>query len=372
MRRNNAGKGRERRFLPFCLLRRKGASLYRKAACLLAVVLPVLALSGCSGPERFTASFLGAFDTAASVVGYAGSQAEFDAYTARFEELLLEYSRLYDIYTDYDGLHNLKTVNDNAGGAPVEVDSRIIDLLSFGKEVYEMSDGLVNICFGSVLSLWHDCREASGRDPASAALPDPAQLQEAARHTDIDCLIIDEASSSVCLSDPEARLDVGAIAKGFAVEAVCAQLEQEGFRNASYSVGGNIRTCGWKERKEGEGWVIGLEDPLDPSGDYRMTLALPAGMSLVTSGDYQRYYTVDGVRYHHIIDPTTLYPAGYAHAVSVLAADSGLADALSTWLFLLPVEEGLKLVESMDGVEAVWTALDGRTVESSGFAQYVR
>ena len=336
---------------------------------LLAAGMAAAALTGCSRLERFTTSFLGAFDTASMIVGYTGSQEDFDRYTERYEELLLEYSRLYDIYEDYDGVVNLKTVNDNAGIAPVEVDGRIIDLLTFGKEVYEMTDGLVNICYGSVLSVWHDYREAGLADPDSAEVPPTGLLEEAAEHTDIDGLIIDEAASTVYLADPEMRLDVGAIAKGYAVEQACRQIEEEGFANASFSIGGNIRTLGWREGTEGENWVIGLEDPLNPSGDYLLTVGLH-DTSMVTSGDYQRYYTVDGENYHHIIDPRTLIPARYVHAVSVITADSGYADALSTWLFLLPVEEGLELVESLDGVEAVWTALDGSQTESSGFSQY--
>lgn len=336
---------------------------------LLAAGMAAAVLTGCSRLERYTTSFLGAFDTASMIVGYTGSQEEFDGYTGRYEELLLEYSRLYDIYEDYDGVTNLKTVNDNAGIAPVEVDRRIIDLLTFGKEVYEMTDGLVNICYGSVLSVWHDYREAGLSHPDAAEVPPIERLEEAAEHTDIDGLILDEEASTVYLADPEMRLDVGAIAKGYAVEQACKQIEEEGFANASFSIGGNIRTIGWREGKEGENWVIGLEDPLNPSGDYLMTVGLH-GLSMVTSGDYQRYYTVDGENYHHIIDPRTLMPARYVHAVSVITADSGYADALSTWLFLLPVEEGMELVESLDGVEAVWTALDGSQYESSGFSRY--
>lgn len=342
----------------------------KRAACgLLAAGTAVSLLTGCNRLERYSTSFLGAFDTASMVVGYAESEETFESLTDRYEQLLMEYSRLYDIYEDYDGIANLKTVNDNAGIAPVEVDSRIIDLLNFGKEVYEMTDGLVNICFGSVLSVWHDYREAGLSNPGEAELPPMELLQEASEHTDIDNLIVDEEASTVYVADPEMSLDVGAIAKGYAVEQTCKQIEEEGLSNASFSIGGNIRALGWREGKEGENWVIGLEDPMNPSGDYLMTLGLH-DTSMVTSGDYQRYYTVDGKNYHHIIDPNTLMPAENMHGVSVICEDSGMADALSTWLFLLPVEEGLQLVESMEGVEAVWVGLDGSQTESSGFAQY--
>ena len=93
-------------------------------------------------------------------------------------------------------------------------------------------------------------------------------------------------------------------------------------------------------------------------------------MALVTSGDYQRYYTVDGVRYHHIIDPDTLWPADYFSSVTILCPDSGKADCLSTGLFCMPLEQGMDLIESLDGVEALWCTMDGQIYKSSGFAQY--
>ena len=116
--------------------------------------------------------------------------------------------------------------------------------------------------------------------------------------------------------------------------------------------------------------MIGLENPDLTAGDYLLTVSI-SDLSLVTSGNYQRYYTVDGKKYHHIIDPGTLMPANYMQAVSVLTTDSGFADGLSTMLFLMPVEEGLELVEEMDGVEALWVEMDGTVVTSSGFDEYI-
>ncbi len=337
---------------------------------LAAAFCTALMLGGCGEKqERFSQSFVGLFDTASTITGYAAGEDIFSAETSRYREILSEYDRLYDIYTDYDGLHNLKTVNDNAGIEPVEVDEKVIDLLSFGKEVYDLSDGRVNICFGSVLSLWHDAREAGLEDPDSAQLPSEDALKAAAEHTDIENLIINKEQGTVYLSDPEMRLDVGAIAKGYSAQKAVDELQKEYTVNAVFSIGGNVTASGWKEAQKDNPWVIGVENP--DGGDYLMTVSVPDGMSLVTSGDYQRYYTVDGERYHHIISPETLYPASYMHAVSVLASDSGMADALSTALFLMPVEEGLELIENIDGTEAVWVTDDG-IFQSEGFSAYLR
>ena len=339
---------------------------------LAALAAGMVLLSGCASgkaPERFTESFVGLFDTASTVTGYAESEQDFSNQMTRYEELLSEYDRLYDIYNDYDGINNLKTVNDQAGKAPVKVDQRIIDLLQFGKDVCTLSDGRVNICFGSVLSIWHDYREAGLEDPAAAELPPQQALEAAAKHTNIDDLVIDELSGTVYLADAEMQLDVGAIAKGYSAQRAAEKLSEEYDINAVFSIGGNVTAVGWKEEKEENPWVIGVENP--DGGDYLMTVSVPAGMSLVTSGDYQRYYTVDGKSYHHIISPDTLYPAEYLRAVSVLASDSGLADALSTALFLMTLEQGKQLIDSMDGVEAVWVTDDG-VFQSDGFSQYIR
>ena len=162
------------------------------------------------------------------------------------------------------------------------------------------------------------------------------------------------------------KLDVGAIAKGYAVEMVARSLEARGVTGYIINVGGNVRTVGTKP--DGSKWKVGIEDPL--GGDDYISLVSLSGESLVTSGVYQRYYIVDGKKYHHIIDPETLMPAeGYA-SVSVLTADSALGDALSTALMCMTVDEGTALVESLDGVEAQWVFPDGTRRASSGWGKY--
>ena len=130
--------------------------------------------------------------------------------------------------------------------------------------------------------------------------------------------MIDEAAGTVELKDPAMRLDVGSIGKGYAVEQCARAAEQRGLASASISVGGNIRTIGL--RADGTGWSLGVEDPRDQNSQTALyALSLPGGQSLVTSGDYQRYYTVNGEKYHHLIDLQTLYPARYWNSVTVIA-----------------------------------------------------
>ena len=200
-----------------------------------------------------------------------------------------------------------------------------------------------------------------------------AELEAAAQHCDISDIIIDHQAGTVYLADPEMRLDVGSVGKGYAVEQVCQAARARGLVSASVSVGGNLRSIGSKP--QGQPWESGVVSPWDDSLLYDSSSSLIAvvqsnDMALVTSGDYQRYYTVDGVRYHHIIDPATLWPADYFTAVTILCPDSGMADCLSTGIFCMPLEEGMALIESLDGVEALWCTKDGPIYKSSGFEQY--
>ncbi len=168
------------------------------------------------GLPRYEATFLTLFDTVTTIKGYAADEAGFQAMAQEIHDGLLEYHQLYDIYNEYPGVVNLKTVNDAAGGPPVKVEQPILDLLLFCREVYTETEGRVNAAMGSVLSLWHEAREAGINDPEHAALPDRAALEEAALHTDFSAVVIDEEASTVQITDPETRLDVGAIAKGYA------------------------------------------------------------------------------------------------------------------------------------------------------------
>lgn len=340
------------------------------------IIIPMLLLcflfASCSEKkEKYTAYSLDYFDTATTIVGYEASKEDFDRTSEEIFSLLSEYHRLYTIYHRYEGMENLCTVNELSGGVhrKVTVDRRIVDMLLYGKEMYELSGGKVNIAMGSVLSVWHHYRTAGINEPWNAALPTMQELSEASMHTDINDLIIDEEECTVWISDPLMTLDVGAVAKGYAVEMVARTLEEKGISGYVINVGGNVRTVGTKP--DGEKWVAGIEDP-DTQSDtpYRKYLAL-AGESVVTSGSYQRYYTVGDKNYHHIISPDTLFPAEGYLSVSVVCKSSAMGDALSTALFCMSFEEGLTLVHSLSEVEAMWVMADGTERYSDGFLKYV-
>ena len=337
---------------------------------LLIPVLLVCLLVGCAAPgvqpERkiYEATFLTLFDTVTTIKGAAESKEAFAETAQAIHDDLLVYHQLFDIYEDYDGINNLKTVNDNAGVQPVQVEPAVIELLTDCKGYYDLTGGKVNVAMGSVLALWHEARSEGVDDPVNAELPDARALEEAAKHTDFGSIVIDEDAGTVYISDPETRLDVGAVAKGWAAQRV-ARKAPEGLL---ISVGGNV--CATGPKGENTPWVIGVRDPAGSASDYLHTLYVSGG-NVVTSGDYQRYYIVDGKSYHHIIDPETLMPSEYWRSVTILCADSGLADALSTALFLMNREDGQKLLEQCDA-QAMWVDGEGNCYYSPGFEKNIR
>lgn len=346
-----------------------------KKFVILLLCLALLLPYGCAAKERrYSAQFLTLFDTVTTVVGYARDEAEFEALVEKLRARLKEYHELYDIYNDYPGVNNIKTINDNAGLNPVKVDARIIDLLKLMIGRNGQTHGAVNVAMGAVLKLWHDCREAGLNDPEHAKLPPMESLVEAQKHTNIGDILIDEANSTVFLRDPDMRLDVGSTAKGYAAEQVALYAKSLGVSSLLLSVGGNVRAIGEKLEPDSSGdtrWNVGIQNPDKESEQRELFHVLVNDMAIVSSGVYERYYVVDGVKYHHIIDPETLMPARRYLQVTILSPDSGTADSLSTAVFNMSVDEGKALLASM-GVEAAWVLPDGSVEFTDGFRAYLK
>ena len=240
-----------------------------KIKCL-AILMTLCMLTSCASlspdiqaSDKFSAYSFDYFDTVTTITGYAENQEAFDVIANAVLAELEEYHRLFTIYHRFEGMENLCTVNELVNGVhrTVTVDRRIIDMLLYAKFLYAKTNGRVNIAMGSVLSIWHDYREIGMSDPAAAELPPMDKLTAAAQHTDINCLVIDEENSTVTLTDPAMKLDVGAIAKGYAVEMVARKLEEQGVTGFVLNVGGNVRTIGTKG--DGDKWVVGIENPAD-------------------------------------------------------------------------------------------------------------
>ena len=308
------------------------------------------------------------FNTLSVIYTYADEDGtDIEKYSAIADEVLSYYHKLFDIYFEYSDVNNIKTINKNAGKNPVEVNKDLIDFLLYCKELYTLTGGKTNVMLGSVLKIWHDLREEADDDFGyldPAELPTEDILSEAATHTAIDLLVINEEDSTVYISDPKASLDVGAIAKGYTVDILYDRLKAEGADSVALNIGGNLRTIGLKPNAEP--WVTGITNPDKESDDTVKCRIKIEEASVVTSGDYERYFMAGDKKYHHIIDPETLIPADYFSSVSIITADSALADALSTALFCMPYEDGIALIESIGGVDVIWIYKDGTVRYTEG------
>lgn len=340
------------------------------AACLALLALFALTLLP-AGAEmtKYSNVYLDSFDTVIQLIGYAESPEVFAQQSEQVHQMYLYLHKLFDTYNSYEneGIVSIYTLNERAAKEPVKVDPILFGLLTYCKNNYELCQRQTNIAMGSVLSIWHAYRDEGLNHPESAKLPPMEELKAATAHMDIEDLILDSENMTVFYADPDMKLDVGATAKGYATEIVAKMLLSGPMPSFLISAGGNVRSG--KAPADGRtGWGVGIQDPdgaVFGLSDY-VEVVYIADLSVVTSGDYQRFYTVDGQNYHHLIDPDTLMPSTHFRSVSIITEDSGFADMLSTAAFLMPYEESRAFIESLEGVDAIWLFPDGTMQMTEG------
>lgn len=340
---------------------------------LLSIMIFGMVLSGCQKEkQRFSGiCYDCGFNTVWNWILYTEDEEIYDEYVSEIYTYANKYHRLFDIYNNYDGVNNIKTINDNAGIAPVKVESEIIELIEMAKEMYELSDGLFDITQGSLLRVWHNYREEGKVLNANGEygnLPSEEELLEASQYHGFEHVIIDSENSTVYIDDPNVSLDAGGIAKGFAVEKIAEKLQEDGITNGSVVGGGNVRTI--NNKGDGTPWGVGINDPRSTdaySYEGITNVYLTENNSVVTSADNFNYYLFEGdEKMHHIINPKTLYPSDYYMSVSIITPHSGLADALSTSLFNMTIEEGLAFIEKVSdyydtSIDVLWVLKDDNT-----------
>lgn len=339
-------------------------------------LLMVIIITGCSlnqnKYQKYHYTFTDTFDTVIQIVGYAESEEKFNEYCEIAHEKFLHYHQLFDKYNNYENLNNIKTINDNAGKQAIEVEQELINMLEFSKEWYNKTNGKINIAFGSVLSIWHDYREFYKYNE-NGVLPPETELKSASEHTDIENVIIDKNNNTVFLNDSKMSLDVGAIAKGYATELIGNELYEMGFHSFILNSGGNVKVYDAPPDDEINAWAIGVEDPhknpMDFESEY-LDIAFINNKAFVTSGNYMRYYTVDGKKYHHIIDPSTNYPAQNFSSVTVLTESSSVGDIASTALYIMNFEDGKKFAEE-NNLDVMWVYDDGEIVTTISLNKYL-
>lgn len=328
------------------------------ALCLALATLACAALFGCTKPKKsFSDTYFDCFDSYAALTVIADSQDEFDTYNAIFSETVYKYHKLLDAYNSYDGVVNIHSLNTSAPTDPTQVSQELFDFLSDAKRAYTLTEGYTSLTFGAVTSIWKQA--ISYQIP-----PSPELLATASKHTDVSALVLDSGTLSVTFLDSELRLDVGALAKGYVADVAATRLIDAGCESFLIDLGGTLKAHGQKDNAKS--WRAGITDPRD-QGKNAFSIDI-SGKALSTSGSYHRGFEHGGVRYHHIIDPITLQPQNTFVSVSVLCPSGMDADALSTALFCMSLEDGHALVESLKNTDAVWMLSDGSTHTTSGIS----
>ena len=253
-------------------------------------------------------------------------------------------------------LSDVCRINEQAGIAPVRVDADTLAMLALAKKYHDLSAGAFDVTIGPVMDLW-------GFAGDTPHIPPRDRIAETLTLVDSDLLQVNAPEQTVYLPKVGMKLDLGAVAKGYATEKALQALEKSGIKKALIDAGGNIRVLGTNVRNSP--WRIGIKDPRQ--GDAIVAVVALEDAAAVTSGDYYRYFEVDGQRYHHILDPRSGYPANTNKSVTVISKDAGLADVLSTALFVMKGEEAVLLAEKL-GVVLFLVSAGGRISHTSTLA----
>ena len=322
---------------------------YKRLTALLSA--SILLLSGCSGlPRERSQTYTDTlFDTVISVQIFDSVDEDV---LKGCEKLCKKYDSMFSNKIEDSEISRI----NSAGGNPVEVSKETIKLIKKGIYYSEMSDGAFDITIAPVSSLWDFKAE-------TPSVPSPEAIAEAVSHVNYETIILRD--NTVKLADPQAGIDLGAIAKGYIADRIKDYLEEEGVRHAMINLGGNVLAMGSK--LDGSDYNIGIQKPFDETGEPITSVKI-SDKSVVTSGIYQRYFKADGKIYHHILDPNTGYPCeNNLYSVTILTDSSLTADALSTTCFLLGYDRGMKLINQLDNVDAVFITNDNQIHYSKNF-----
>jgi len=269
--------------------------------------------------------------------------------SSAIDAVMQEMHRIDRTMSPHKADSELSRINREAGAAPVPVSAEMARLLARAHDFSQLSGGAFDITYAAVGHLY---------DYRNRVKPDAATLAQARAAVGYRNLVLDMRARTVHFAVPGMRIDLGGFAKGHAVDNATSILRHRGIRHAIVSAGGDSRVIG---DRRGRPWTIGVRDPRR-AGEMVAVLPLE-DTSISTSGDYERYFDADGVRFHHVIDPSTGRSPASVHSVTILAEDGLTTEALSKSVFVLGVEKGMRLIESQRGVDAV-------VVDSSGTLHY--
>ncbi len=273
-----------------------------------------------------------------------------EAFKGAFEEL----RRIEALMSRWIAGSDVSRVNRNAGIEPVTVNEDLLAVIRVALETSALSEGAFDVTVGRLVTLWGQCRKED-------RIPSKEEVEGALRLVGYQNLEMDEERGSLFLRKAGMEIVPGGIAKGYGVDRAFDFLLARGFRDLIVNAGGDLRVGG---SRFGAPWKVGIQNPRD---DSKLLATLEVNDSaLATSGDYERFFVKDGVRYHHILDPFSGFPAGKCQSVTVLSSEGVWADALATAVLVMGPEKGMDLIERLPRTEAVIVDREGSVSISSG------
>jgi thiamine biosynthesis lipoprotein len=273
------------------------------------------------------------------------------ALTAAFERIA-ELEKITDRFTANSEISAINRRKDNG---PIPVSADMLNMLVLSRKISDLTGGAFDVTVAPLVDLWGF--DVGGR------LPKKEDIERERARVDYHRVIIDEDAGTITLTDPSVRLELGGIAQGYAAREAEKVIRARGVKSGVINISGDIIVIG---TKAGKPWRIGVQDPRNT--DALCAVIKAEDIAIVTSGDYERCFFVDGVRYHHILDPKTGYPARGCASVTVVTRDVALADGLSTAVFVLGPEAGADLVRSLDGVDVLIVTDDGKRITTPGLS----
>ena len=317
-------------------------------------LFPILLLVGCKfGPKGdiYQESRLSMGTLVEIKLVAVDAQSAKTALTAAFAEI----ERIDKLMSFQSADNQLSRINQAAGRKRVGIDIELFRFILRAKSYSKLTKGAFDISIGPLVKLW-------GFDTEQYRLPGEDEIKTHLPLVDYRHVIVLGMPPALFLNQAGMSIDMGGIAKGYAVDRVISILERYGIASAMVNAGGDIRAYGSKP--DGDLWKIGIQHPRDKK---RILTSLQIDrQAVVTSGDYERFFIEQEVRYHHILDPATGQPARGCQSVTLVAKEAIAADALATGVFVLGPEEGMKLVESMKDTEAMIVDAEGNISVSSG------
>jgi thiamine biosynthesis lipoprotein len=279
------------------------------------------------------------------------------------QAVFAEFRRLDAMMTTWTPDSEISKINAAAGtGKAVPVSDEAYAVIARALEVSKASQGVFDITVGAYGGLWKFDEDMDG------TLPDPAEVLKRKKLVNWKDVVLDKRRHTVRLKRAGMKITLGGIAKGYAVDRAAALLDKAGFGSFIVQAGGDMYVSG---DKNGTPWVVGIRDPRGPR-DQSFAVAPIKDRSFSTSGDYERAFVKDGVRYHHILDPRTAQPARATRSVTIMAKDAFTADAWSKVLFILGAKQAMALVEKLPDFDAVFVDADNHVIMSSGLKDRVK